>query len=54
MSSEVINYLPILVQVILATSIAVGLYVFSYIFGQRAVTNKTKDSAYECGLSMEG
>ncbi len=54
MSPEIFNYLPILVQIFLATSIAVGIIVASHIFGQRALTNKTKDSAYECGLIMEG
>lgn len=54
MSPEFYEYFPILIQVLLATTIAVGIIVVSYIFGQRALTNKTKDSAYECGLLMEG
>lgn len=54
MSPEYFNYLPVLIQLSLAVSIAVGIIVASHIFGQRAVTNRTKDSAYECGLIMQG
>ena len=54
MSAEYYNYLPVLVQFTLATGIALGIIIVSHIFGQRAKTNATKDSAYECGLIMEG
>ncbi len=54
MVEEFYNYLPVLIQLIVAVSIAVGIIVVSHIFGQRAAKNKFKDSAYECGLNMEG
>ena len=54
MVEEFYNYLPVLVQLLLAAAIALGIIFVSHIFGQRAKTNKFKDSAYECGLAMEG
>ncbi|MFA5257090.1 MAG: NADH-quinone oxidoreductase subunit A [Opitutales bacterium] len=48
-------FAPVLVQIVLALSIAVGLILVSHIFGQRArVKNKYKDTPYECGLPMRG
>lgn len=54
MSEEYYAYFPVLVQVLLALGIALGIIVVSHLFGQRALTNRTKDSPYECGLQMEG
>lgn len=54
MSPEYTNYLPVLVQLTIATGIALSIILVSHIFGQRARTNKIKDSAYECGIIMEG
>ncbi len=48
------SYIPVLVQVIVAIAIPVVIIVASHIFGQRAKTNKIKDSAYECGITAEG
>ncbi len=48
------SYLPVLIQIILAITIPVAIIVVSQIFGQRAKTNKFKDSAYECGVEAEG
>jgi NADH-quinone oxidoreductase subunit A len=48
------SYLPIFIQLILALGIAIAILVFSWFLGQRALTNKVKDGAYECGLIMEG
>jgi NADH-quinone oxidoreductase subunit A len=49
-----VDYLPVLVQLILAIVMAVGILGASHLFGQRARKNKIKDSAYECGLIAEG
>jgi NADH-quinone oxidoreductase subunit A len=48
------DYLPVLIQVVLAVGIAVAILAASHLFGQRSVSNRLKDSAYECGLPAEG
>lgn len=48
------DYLPILLQVLIAAAIAIGILVASHIFGQRARGNYMKDAPYECGIPMEG
>lgn len=48
------DYLPVLIQVVLAIGIAVVILAASHLFGQRSVTNRMKDSAYECGLPAQG
>lgn len=52
MSSEA--YLPLLVQLILAASIAGAVIGASHFFGQRARKDAIKDSPYECGVKSEG
>ena len=44
------DYLPILLQVIVAVGFAVAALVVSVILGKAARSNTTKDSAYECGM----
>jgi len=44
------NYLPVLLQVLVALGFAVTVLLASVIFGRSAKTNATKDSAYECGM----
>jgi len=44
------NYLPVLLQVLVALGFAVTVLIASVIFGRSARTNATKDSAYECGM----
>jgi NADH-quinone oxidoreductase subunit A len=44
------QYLPVLLQVIIAIGFAVVVLGASVIFGRSAKTNTTKDSAYECGM----
>ena len=44
------QYLPVLLQVIVAIGFAVVVLGASVIFGRSAKTNTTKDSAYECGM----
>lgn len=48
------DYVPVLIQLILATGICATILIVSHIFGQRAKGNYIKDAAYECGLPMEG
>jgi len=44
------NYLPVLLQVLVALGFAVTVLLASVVFGRSARTNATKDSAYECGM----
>jgi NADH-quinone oxidoreductase subunit A len=48
------DYLPILLQVIVAVVFAASALVISVILGKSARSNATKDSAYECGMPAEG
>ena len=47
------DFLPVLIQIVLAVGMGVGILVASHLFGQRATRSKIKDSPYECGLSSE-
>jgi len=51
MSSE---YLPFLIQAVLAAGIAGAIIGASHLIGQRTKKNAIKDSAYECGVPSEG
>ncbi len=44
------NYLPVLLQVIVACGFAVTTLALSVVFGRSGKRNATKDSAYECGM----
>ena len=48
------EYLPILLQVIIAIGFAASALIISVILGKSAKTNEAKDSAYECGMKAEG
>jgi NADH-quinone oxidoreductase subunit A len=48
------DYLPFLIQALLAGGITVFIIGASHFFGQRAKLNKIKDTAYECGVPSEG
>tara|TARA_B100001778_G_C18554781_1_gene614775 strand:- start:1048 stop:1422 length:375 start_codon:yes stop_codon:yes gene_type:complete len=48
------DYYPILVQLSLACSAGVVILIASHIFGQRSKPTEMKDSAYECGMLVEG
>jgi NADH-quinone oxidoreductase subunit A len=48
------DYLPILLQVIVAVVFAASALIISVILGKSARRNATKDSAYECGMPAEG
>ncbi len=51
---ELSSYIPVLVQIIVAVGMGAVIVIASHIFGQRAIKNKIKDSAYECGIVPEG
>lgn len=44
------NYLPVLLQALVALGFAVVVLLASVVFGRSARSNATKDSAYECGM----
>jgi NADH-quinone oxidoreductase subunit A len=44
------EYLPIFLQVIVAIGFAIGALAASVLLGKAGKRNKTKDSAYECGM----
>jgi NADH-quinone oxidoreductase subunit A len=48
------DYLPFLIQAVLAAGITALIIGASNFFGQRAKHSKIKDSAYECGVPAEG
>ncbi|MBO5781555.1 MAG: NADH-quinone oxidoreductase subunit A [Opitutales bacterium] len=47
---EISDYIPVLVQIVLALAVGFGIIAASHIFGQRSKKNAVKDSAYECGI----
>ena len=47
------DYLPVLLQILLALGMGVGILVASHLFGQKARHSEIKDSPYECGLASE-
>lgn len=47
------NYVPILIQLILAVGLAVGLVAISELIGWRR-RSKVKSAAYECGVTPQG
>ena len=48
------DYLPILLQVVVAVVFAVSTLVISVVLGKAARRNAMKDSAYECGMLPMG
>lgn len=48
------DYLPFLIQALLAAAITGGVIGASHFFGQRSKNTKIKDSAYECGIPADG
>lgn len=48
------DYIPVVIQIVIASSFAVGTLIASALLGKRALSNKTKDSAYECGMNPIG
>ena len=48
-----LDYLPVLIQILLAIGMGFGILFASHLFEQRAIAGKIKDSPYECGLASE-
>jgi NADH-quinone oxidoreductase subunit A len=48
------NYLPVLLQVVIAAGFAVSTLIASVVLGKSSPRNEVKDSAYECGMLPEG
>jgi NADH-quinone oxidoreductase subunit A len=44
------EYIPVLLQIVIAIGFAASALITSVILGQAAKSNQTKDSAYECGM----
>lgn len=44
------DYIPVLLQIAIATGFAVATLIASALLGKRALRNRVKDSAYECGM----
>jgi len=51
---SVTDYVPILIQLVLAVTLASAIIAASHLLGQRSVKNRIKDTAYECGIPSEG
>ena len=50
MESQLIQYLPVLMLLLLAVGFAGGTLVFSVVVGQMGRRTKAKDIPYECGM----
>jgi NADH-quinone oxidoreductase subunit A len=48
------DYLPILLQIVVAVGFAVSALVISVVLGKTGRRTHTKDSAYECGMVPQG
>lgn len=44
------NYIPVLLQILIACGFAAAALALSVVLGQSAARNPVKDSAYECGM----
>jgi NADH-quinone oxidoreductase subunit A len=48
------DYIPILIQVVVAIGFAASALIVSVILGKAGKTNPTKGTAYECGMLPQG
>ena len=48
------DYLPVLIQVVVALGFSAAALLFSVILGKAARRTKAKDTAYECGMEPVG
>jgi NADH-quinone oxidoreductase subunit A len=48
------DYIPVLIQVVIAAGFAIATLIASALLGKRATRNAVKDSAYECGMNPIG
>lgn len=53
-SSQLAEYIPVMLLALLAVGFAGGMLLASVLFGVRARRNPVKDSAYECGMKPQG
>jgi NADH-quinone oxidoreductase subunit A len=47
------EYLPVLIQIVLAIALGMGLILISHLFGKRKRSVGAKDKPYECGMLVE-
>jgi len=52
--SNLTNYVPVLVQVIIGCALPVLIIILSHVFGQHGHSNRSQKLPYECGLKGEG
>src|SRR4029453_3057217 len=48
------EYIPVLLQAIVAIGFPAGALIMSVLLGKSGLRNRTKDSAYECGMVAQG
>ena len=48
------EYIPVLLQAIVAIGFAAGALIVSVLLGKSGLRTRTKDSAYECGMVAQG
>jgi NADH-quinone oxidoreductase subunit A len=48
------EYIPILLQALVAVGFAAGALIISVLLGKSGLRTQTKDSAYECGMVPQG
>lgn len=48
------DYIPVLLQIAVASGLAIAILILSWVLGRSAKTNQIKDSAYECGMLPVG
>ena len=48
-----LDYLPVLIQIIIAIGMGLGILFASHLFGQKATAGKLKHSPYDCGLASD-
>ena len=54
MGSQLTEYVPVLLLLMVAVGLTVGMLVFSVILGKLGRRSKIKDTAYECGMIPVG
>jgi len=48
------DYVPVLLQALIAAGLAAAILILSVVLGRSARSNRTKDTAYECGMLPVG
>jgi len=48
------DYIPVLLQFVVAAGLALAILILSWVLGRSAKTSQIKDSAYECGMLPVG